>query len=788
MAAAGIRWTFGPVVAVARDIRWGRTYESYGEDPELVASMAEPAVRGFQAPLLSSKPRVMACAKHFIGDGGTTGGQNGGNTQVDEAALRKIHLPGYLAAIRQNAGSIMVSQSQWNGVACHGNRYLLTTVLKGELGFKGLLITDYDSYLLAGDYINDYPGCVSNAVNSGIDMAMIGGYIGSYPEFIGALRTLVDQGKVPAARVDDAVSRILTQKFRFGLFEHPYADRSLLDRVGSAEHRLVARECVSQSLVVLAKKDGILPVPKTARRIHVAGRHADDMGYQCGGWTITWQGASGATTPGTTILDGFRQAAPGVEVTTSRDGAGAEGADLGIAVIGETPYAEAAGDRNPVLDPEDVQTVRNLKGAGIPVIVVLVSGRPMVLNPILCLSDAVVAAWLPGTEGRGVADVLFGNRAPTGRLSQTWPEDLSQIPLHPEDQNYNPLFPFGHGITSLGDLPAGSPVGWYSAITAPSGSEIEITFTKRMADPPEAPAGFSVAVNGRFPVSVTRLNVKSDDPNTMLLTLADSVRKGNAYTVSYSPGTVRSRDGGRLDAFANLPVYNQMGYYKTVQDLPGTIEAEAFVAKNGMSLKTCSDTSGGKALVRINDNQWSDYYVNVNQSGRYLLEYRISSVSDTGQIELLAGGVSASMLTLPVTGSWDKWETVSTDVRLSEGPQLIRMNALQGGFQLNWMRFSFQTGICRLPQGSARGFSLSQNYPNPFNPETVISYSIPRRTHVMLKVLDLTGRETATLVDADQEGGGYTIRYRVGRLSSGMYFLILQAGGLVEVKRLVLLK
>jgi beta-glucosidase len=325
----------------------------------------------------------------------------------------------------------------------HGNRYLLTDVLKGELAFPGFVVSDWGGIdQLSGDYASD----VETAINAGIDMVMVPG---RYPEFVSTLKSLVQQGRVPQSRIDDAVLRILRKKVEAGLFDKPYADRSLLAQVGSDAHRQVAREAVRQSLVLLENDAGVLPLSKMARRIHVAGRNADDLGNQCGGWTITWQGSSGPITTGTTILQAIRAAVlGGAEVTYSRDGSGAAGAEAGVVVIGETPYAEGIGDRSLLsLAAEDVAAVRAVKAARVPTVVVLVSGRPLILGEVRGLADAIVAAWLPGTEGAGVADVLFGDYAPTGRLSHSWPRSMSQVPINVGDPGYDPLFPYGHGLT-----------------------------------------------------------------------------------------------------------------------------------------------------------------------------------------------------------------------------------------------------------------------------------------------------------------------------------------------------
>jgi beta-glucosidase len=457
--ATGINWAFGPCVAVPRDERWGRTYEGFGETPELARTLGEAAVRGFQTNDLSNPLSIAACAKHYVGDGGTTYGtgrpqNNGtrvpldqGDTRLSEAELRELHMQGYITAIKAGVATIMPSYNSWNGVKCSASHRLLTEILKDELGFEGFLISDYNA-------LDDLPGDVktriATSINAGMDMVMVPT---RYVEFYNTLLALAKDGRVPMTRIDDAVRRILRVKFAMGLMDKsrsPLADRSLQKSFGSAEHRAVARQCVRESLVLLKNERAALPIAKTLARIHVAGKSADDIGNQCGGWTIAWQGQSGdVMTGGTTILEAIRATvAKTTKITFSEDGAGAAGADIGIVVIGETPYAEMVGDRTDLhLAPEDVAAVETMKRAGIPVVVVLLSGRPMIIDSVLDKADAFVAAWLPGTEGQGVADVLFGDYNPTGKLSHSWPRSMAQLPINVGDKNYDPLFKYGYGLS-----------------------------------------------------------------------------------------------------------------------------------------------------------------------------------------------------------------------------------------------------------------------------------------------------------------------------------------------------
>jgi beta-glucosidase len=431
--ATGIQWAFAPCVTVPQDIRWGRTYEGFSEDPKIVRDLAGPAVLGFQGTDLANPLAVLACAKHYVGDGGTEFGStrtglDQGDTKVDEATLRRVHMQGYITAIEAGVGTIMPSYSSWNGVKCSASKKLLTDILKGELKFEGFLISDYNAI---DQITKDFKEAVAISINAGMDMAMVPT---RYGEYFKDLKELVDEGQVPMSRIDDAVTRILRVKFAMGMMDESrsqLANRSLQKSFGSAEHRAVARQAVRESLVLLKNQGKVLPLKKSAK-IFVAGKNADNIGNQCGGWTIDWQGKTGdVTTGGTTILAAMKAVNP--QVTYSKEGEGASGASAGVVVIGETPYAEMRGDRKELtIAPEDMAAVKAVKAAGIPVVVVVVSGRPLPLGEIASQADAIVAVWLPGTEGAGIADVLFGDAKFTGKLSFSWKD---------------PAFKVGYGLT-----------------------------------------------------------------------------------------------------------------------------------------------------------------------------------------------------------------------------------------------------------------------------------------------------------------------------------------------------
>ncbi|XP_050122542.1 uncharacterized protein LOC126600068 isoform X2 [Malus sylvestris] len=463
--ATGIPYVFAPCIAVCRDPRWGRCYESYSEDHKIVQAMTEiipglqgelPANSRKGIPFVGGNKKVAACAKHYVGDGGTTRGINENNTVINRHGLLSIHMPGYYDSIIKGVATIMVSYSSWNGVKMHANRDLVTGFLKNTLHFRGFVISDWEGNdrITSPPHAN-YSYSIQAGVNAGIDMVMIP-Y--NYTEFIDGLTSLVKNGIIPMSRIDDAVKRILRVKFVMGLFEEPLADRSLVDQLGSKEHRELAREAVRRSLVLLKNGESadvpLLPLPKKASKILVAGSHADNLGYQCGGWTIEWQGLSGNNlTEGTTILSAIKNTVdpqtkvvykenPDADFMKSND------FSYAIVVVGEHPYAETFGDSlNLTIPDPGPSAITNVCGS-VKCVVIVISGRPVVIQPYVPLMDALVAAWLPGTEGQGVADVLFGDYGFTGKLSRTWFKTVDQLPMNVGDAHYDPLFPFGYGLTT----------------------------------------------------------------------------------------------------------------------------------------------------------------------------------------------------------------------------------------------------------------------------------------------------------------------------------------------------
>ncbi|QFG27259.1 beta-glucosidase [Actinomadura sp. WMMB 499] len=464
--ATGPQWTFAPCVCVSRDLRWGRTYEAFGEDPRLVTSMTT-AVEGYQGRRpsrdLDEREHVLATAKHFAGDGDTRFGSSTtgtytidqGVTVTDRKSFWRTNVVPYIRAIKKyDVGSVMPSFSSvdWteNGegdpLKMHAHKELLTGALKGGIGFEGFVISDWEAIK---QIPGDYPTQVRTAVNAGVDMFM---EPYNAPQFVETLIAEVEAGRVATSRIDDAVGRILTAKFELGLFERPYTDRTNASRIGSREHRAVAREAVAKSQVLLKNDGRALPLDRRDD-IYVAGVNADDIGNQAGGWTVTWQGQSGDIIPGTTILEGIEGHAG--DVTYSADAsAPTDGADVGVVVVGETPYAEGVGDvgngHTLNLSAADRANVEKVCAAIETCVVLDVAGRPQIVTDLLPEMDAFVMSWLPGSEGGGVADVLFGRRPFTGKLPVSWPRTEAQEPINIGDRDYDPLFRYGHGLRTRG--------------------------------------------------------------------------------------------------------------------------------------------------------------------------------------------------------------------------------------------------------------------------------------------------------------------------------------------------
>lgn len=459
IAGSGIEWTFAPTLAVPQDVRWGRSYEGYSSDPALVARYGRAMTLGLQGELAAGRPlpatRVAATAKHFLADGGTADGRDQGDARISEAEMIARHAPGYPAAIDAGALTVMASFSSWNGTKHHGNRSLLTNVLKGRMGFAGLVVGDWNGHgQVTGCSNTDCPA----AINAGLDLFMAPD---TWKALFGTTLAAARDGRIPAARLNDAVRRVLRVKFKLGLMGPNLIERGDPSQVGAPQHLALAREAAAKSLVLLKNNAEVLPV-KPGSRVLIAGSGADNMAMQAGGWTITWQGTdtTAADFPnGQTIGRAIGEAvgSAGGKAEIAADGAFTAKPNVAIVVIGESPYAEFQGDLPHLAFHEqhgETQLIAKLKAQGIPVVVVFLSGRPLFTGALINQADAFVAAWLPGTQGAGVADVLIAGangtapRGFTGKLPFAWPAD-ARSPM------VAPAFPLGYGLsygqnTSLG--------------------------------------------------------------------------------------------------------------------------------------------------------------------------------------------------------------------------------------------------------------------------------------------------------------------------------------------------
>jgi len=485
VAATGVRWNFAPAVSVPLDVRWGRTYEGYGQDPDLVGRLAAAYVEGLRGADWAAPDAVLPSVKHFVADGGAVHGTSTrwdraavrsvaddptlanahlaagflevldrgawtidqGDVDVDERTLRDVFLAPYRPALAAGALNVMVSYGSWHGLRMHAHRYLITDVLKGEFGFEGFVVTDW----AAIDQIEpDFDVCVERSINAGIDMVMVPF---DHQRFMGALEAAVERGAVAEARIDDAVRRILTTKARLGLFDaagDPEREPPLA-AVGHADHRRIAHEAARRSPVLLQNRGDALPLPPTLPALLVAGGAADDVGLQCGGWTISWMGAAGPITPGTTLLQGLRRLRPDADLTFEPDGHGTARAPVGIVAVAEAPYAEGMGDRNALdLTAGDHDLIERVRARVDTLVLVVYSGRPVVLGDAARHADAIVAAWLPGSEGAAVAEPLLGASGFEATLRYRWPAASADLPLHPfgadPQAGPTPLYEIGHGL------------------------------------------------------------------------------------------------------------------------------------------------------------------------------------------------------------------------------------------------------------------------------------------------------------------------------------------------------
>lgn len=776
VAATGIDWTFAPCIAVPKNEQWGRTYEGFGETPELQKMMAAASIEGLQGADLGLPTSILACAKHYVGDGGTTNGNDQGNTEVTEEVLRREHLPGYIAAINEGVGSIMASYSSWNGQKLHGDQYLLTDVLKNELGFQGFVVSDWAGV----DQINvDYRIAVKRAINAGIDMVMVPD---RYIYFISVLKDLVLSNEVPMTRIDDAVARILKQKFMLNLFAKPFTDTTLLPSVGSTEHRTIARQAVQESVVCLAAKKNVLPLSPSGQKILIAGRLADDLGAQCGGWTISWQGSNGNITDGTTIREAITNRVGAQNVVFASDGVTGEAIDVAVLVIGEDPYAEGAGDRTSLdINDEDKQVAETLAKYGVPVIAVLISGRPMIIGDVLPNTDAFLAAWLPGTEGDGIADILFGDHNPSGKLNHSWPKNMGQVPINIEDSPYDPLYPYGHGLQEFpGSTSLFEP---YTASVSDDGSMVFLDLNDTIDAITSTTTDFQVYIDG-VGVAITSINHDSGIPERLILHLANPVPSFDSeITTSYDGSGVMS-NGMTLQHFTHMYVHNTSVPLGSPIAVPGRVEAENYYAMSGISLEPTTDIGGGENVGWISNGDWMKYYLDTQTAGKYEITARIAGyVGGTLMLDFPSQNKSYSLTYQPTDG-WQIWQNFTTTLDLEAGLHTFKVQATTDGFNINYYDFKLIEPILGIEENSIHTIDI---YPNPVKRQLNIElkFTVPGNLHIGL--YDFKGNLVTRLFDGHTSGSGFYQSYAMDpSLKTGMYMIEVQFGSKRYFKKLII--
>jgi beta-glucosidase len=763
VAATGLDWTFAPCIAVPQNERWGRTYEGFGETAEIQEIMAGASVAGLQGSDLTDPETILACAKHYVGDGGTQDGIDQGNTIVSEEVLRELHLPGYIDAIEAGAGSIMASFNSWNGEKLHGHEYLLTTVLKDELGFEGFIVSDWKG---VDQLDEDYREAIKRAINAGIDMVMVPD---RYEVFIGHLISLVEENEVSEDRIDDAVRRILKQKFLLNLFEEPFTDPELAVSFGSQEHRDVARQAVRESIVLLNAKNDVLPLQKDGQTILVAGTLASDLGAQCGGWSISWQGATGNITPGTDVLSGIENIAGTSEVIYSPTGDFDEPGDAAIVVIGEkTPYAEGAGDRTELnLDPEDRMLIKKIKEQGISVIALLISGRPMILSDLLPYTDAMVAVWYPGTEGDGIAEVLFGDFEISGQLTHSWPKNMDQVPINFGDDAYAPLFAYKHGLQSFPSAAASEVLLPYAAVAESGGNVLMLTLTDQVTTLNYQEGDFSVSLNNTvIPGLVTEVNTADFDESVLLIHLSNPPEQSDNITLSWTGTGIFSSDL-QLEAFSNFYVHNVVTGSGGIHQIPGKIEAEDYFDMFGIQTEPCEDIGGGLNVGYIESGDWMTYQVDVIQTGMYELTGRISGFQG-GNLLFTFDGSNETILPYTSTNGWQNWQNFTTQVFLEAGSSIMKAQAQSDAFNINYYELEITQSI----SSQFSNLESLKVFPNPVKNIVHLEFTSLQSQAITIRIIDIEGNFYQLLYSGKTMPGKNNYRFDIDReISPGVYFL-----------------
>jgi len=672
VAATGVRLVFSPSFVTPRDERWGGTYEGYGEDPALVTLLGNAYVTGFNSFSLPDGGKSLACPQYSGVVKFQVENSEAKNNAVYDSKLFPIN-----DSILLNGGAIMVSSMLLANNQTTDNQMKLIETLKKKYGFQGFVVSDWETI---SNMQGDYYSVIKNSINAGVDMFM---EISSPKLFVETMKQCVASGDISKERIDDAVRRILTQKFKVGLFNHPLAYKELLEKFGDKGNKNIVRQCVRESAVILFNKNNVLPLSKKATRIHVAGAAANNLAMQCGGWTIGWQGLGEKEIPGKTFLESLKQAGGNSKITYSKNGQGAIGSEVGIVVIGEEPYAEWYGNKKELfLSQEDINAVMNIKNANVPVVCVILSGRPLILDPILNYCDAIIAGWLPGPEIDGLTDVLYGDVKPKGQLSQSWPISMNQISENVGDSSYNPLFPYGSGITSLDASKNNSP-RLLSANVIKRGGAVELVFSKPIAEF-SAIDNFSITTTAgtQRPISG---ELKAENPSSIILFLKDSIKVNQKVQINSETGTVKSKDGGEMLPFKHFNVFNPLTTLKKIYKIPAMIQAEKYSDQRDIDIQDCWDDKGGQAVV-LEKGEWCEYLLQSNFPGFYSVIFRVQSSKKT-ELSLSVDGreIGTVKVTSSKPGTWTS--VVMKKVYITNGKQTFTVSAKNETVSLNWISF-----------------------------------------------------------------------------------------------------
>ena len=668
-AASGIRLVFCPEIAVANDIRWGGSYLSYGENVSLVSQMGNAFINGFNSTVLPDNGKVLGCPK-FSGSVKF----NKDASELRYCAISDNQVSVTLDSSLKKSNAILLSSTLFSGKQNSQNS--LDYIQKFKNNFKGIIITDWElTNMLQDDYYN----ILKNAINSGVDLFM---EPSSYKLFIENVKKANTAGEIPTSRIDDAVKRILTQKIKMGLFKHPFSYPELQERFTEKGSKNIVKQCVRESAVILFNKNNVLPVSKKAVRIHVAGSAANNLSMQCGGWTIGWQGLGEKEISGQTFLESLKSSCSNTKITYSKNGQGATGSEVGIVVIGEEPYADWFGNKKDLqLSQEDINAVMNIKNANVPVVCVLLTGRPLILEPILSYCDAIVAGWLPGPDLSGLIEVLTGDYKPKGQLSVSWPMSVGQLDNKNAETNI-PLFAYGSGILSLDGSKNNSP-RLISANVINKGGAIELAFSKPISEF-SAMENFSIKVNDRFqrPVSGEK---RIDNPSAIVLYLKDSIKANQKVMVNFETGAIKSKDGGEVLAFKNFSVFNSQSVFKKIYKIPAMIQAEKYSDQRDIDIQECWDDKGGQAIA-LEKNEWAEYMLSSGFPGYYNIIFRVQA-EKKGELSLSVDGREIKTIKVPATKP-GKWTSVEMKkVYISNGKQTFTILSKDTEVKLNWISF-----------------------------------------------------------------------------------------------------